>query len=230
MLSRHDAHCTAVTMTVRLSPTTLFLISAAALGFSFSLLATTSGVYAIREVGLNPLQLVLIGTAVEATVFVFEIPTGVVADAYSRRTSVIIGTFLTGGAFILWGSIPHFEIVILANIIWGFGHTFRSGAWQAWLTDEIGEDAAAQVFLKATQVRLVSGLIGLPIAIVFALMYLGLPFIVGGGVYLAIGLLLVVAMRETPRGQFGEKLGALAALASTVKETSLAFRGGFCLC
>ncbi len=229
MLPLHVSHCADAIVMVRLSPTTLYLTSAAALGLSFSLLATTSGVYAIREVGLNPLQLVLIGTAVEATVFFFEIPTGVVADAYSRRASVIIGTFLTGGAFILWGSIAQFETIILANVIWGFGHTFRSGGWQAWLTDEVGEDAAANVFLKATQVRLVSGLVGLPIAIVFALIYLGLPFIVGGGVYLVIGVLLLVAMHETPRGQFGERLGALAALASTVKETSMAFRGRFLL-
>ncbi len=101
MLSRHDSHCTNISIALRITPTALYLTGAAALGLAFSLLATTSGVYAIREVGLNPLQLVLVGTAVEATVFFFEIPTGVIADAYSRRLSVIIGMFLTAGAFVL---------------------------------------------------------------------------------------------------------------------------------
>ncbi len=210
---------------MRLSPTALYLSGAAALGLAFSLLATTSGVYAIREVGLNPLQLVLVGTAVEATVFFFEIPTGVIADAYSRRLSVIIGMFLTAGAFILWGAIPRFETILLANVIWGFGHTFTSGAWEAWLTDEVGEDAAPKIFLKATQLRLVFSLIGLPIAIVFALISLGLPFVIAGAIYGAFGLLLIVAMHETPRGQIGERLGALAALASTAKDAGMAFRG-----
>ena len=48
-------------------------------------------VYLVRELHLSPLQLVLMGTAMEAAVFVFEVPTGVVADTYSRRLSLVIG-------------------------------------------------------------------------------------------------------------------------------------------
>ena len=43
------------------------------------------------ELDLSPLQLMLMGTAMEAAVFLFEMPTGVVADTYSRRLSLIIG-------------------------------------------------------------------------------------------------------------------------------------------
>jgi hypothetical protein len=46
--------------------------------------------------GLNPLQLVLVGTVLEATAFLAEIPTGVLADVYSRRWSVIVGGPLVG--------------------------------------------------------------------------------------------------------------------------------------
>jgi hypothetical protein len=45
-------------------------------------------VYLVREAKLDPLQLVLMGTVMEAAVFVFEIPTGVVADLVSRRLSL----------------------------------------------------------------------------------------------------------------------------------------------
>ena len=45
-------------------------------------MATTSGVYAIREVGLDPLQLVLMGTVLEGAYLLFELPTGVLADGY----------------------------------------------------------------------------------------------------------------------------------------------------
>ena len=48
-------------------------------------------VYLVQELHLSPLQLVLMGTAMEAAVFLFEIPTGVVADTYSRRLSLIVG-------------------------------------------------------------------------------------------------------------------------------------------
>jgi len=63
-------------------------------GLEFALSMPTwvvMAVYLVSELDLSPLQLVLMGTAMEAAVFVFEIPTGVVADMYSRRLSLIIG-------------------------------------------------------------------------------------------------------------------------------------------
>ena len=63
-------------------------------------------IYFVEVVGLDALQLVLIGTALEVSAFLFEVPTGVVADVYSRRLSVIIGTILLGFGFMLAGSIP----------------------------------------------------------------------------------------------------------------------------
>ncbi len=51
---------------------------------------TITNIYRFTVAGLTPFQLVVVGTAMEAAVFVSEIPTGVVADLYSRRWSVII--------------------------------------------------------------------------------------------------------------------------------------------
>ena len=53
-------------------------------------------VYHTVSVGLTPIQLVTVGVVLESMTLLFEIPTGVVADAYSRRWSVIIGLFLDG--------------------------------------------------------------------------------------------------------------------------------------
>ena len=63
--------------------------------------------------GLDPLQLVLVGTTLEATAFVCEIPTGVVADVYGRRLSVIIGLLLIAFGFLLEGLVPQFAAVLL---------------------------------------------------------------------------------------------------------------------
>ena len=46
----------------------------------FSLISAVSSIYAITVAQLTPLQLVLVGTMLEASIFLFEIPTGVVAD------------------------------------------------------------------------------------------------------------------------------------------------------
>ncbi len=95
----------------------LFLTGASTL-FNY-LVFTVSAVYQVNVVGLNPLQLVLVGTAMEATVFLCEIPTGVLADVYSRRLSIIIGTFLIGASYLLEGIYPLFTVVLLAQVLWG---------------------------------------------------------------------------------------------------------------
>ena len=63
---------------------------------AFMMYAVVSSVSRITEAGLNPLELILVDTVLEISAFLFEIPTSVVADVYSRRLSLIIGTFLIG--------------------------------------------------------------------------------------------------------------------------------------
>ncbi|MGE5654714.1 MAG: MFS transporter, partial [Bacillota bacterium] len=70
---------------------------------------TTYAAYYVQVIGLNPLQLVLVGTVLETTVMIFEVPTGIVADAYSRRLSVIIGMFVLGTGYLIDGLIPYFK-------------------------------------------------------------------------------------------------------------------------
>ncbi len=87
-------------------------------------------VYFVTVAHLNPLQLVLVGTSMELSIFVFEIPTGVVADTISRRLSVIIGVFIIGVGTFLMGFIPQFLPILVAQIDLGFGlhlHQRRAG-------------------------------------------------------------------------------------------------------
>lgn len=60
-------------------------------------------VYLVRDVGLSPLQLVLVGTVMEAAVFVSEIPTGVFADTYSRRASLVVSFVVQGIGWMIVG-------------------------------------------------------------------------------------------------------------------------------
>jgi MFS family permease len=86
---------------------------------------------------MSPLQLVLVGTVMEAAIFLFEIPTGVVADTFGRRRSIVVSFLIQGGATILLGSVPSFPVIAAAWALWGFGYTFQSGAYEAWITDEV---------------------------------------------------------------------------------------------
>lgn len=205
----------------------VYLILATGTALAFSTRGTLSAIYRIEEAGLNPLQLVLVGTVLEASVFLFEIPTGVVADAISRRRSVIIGVFIVGAGFILEGSIPLFATILLAQVVWGLGYTFTSGAEEAWIADELGDDAATtRAFLKATQLGQLAALAGIVAAVALASITLALPLIAGGVGMVAIAIFLLLRMPEnnfnaTPR----EERETWVALRSTLQRAWSYVRG-----
>lgn len=163
----------------------------------FSMIFTVSMIYQATTVGLNPLQLVLVGTTLELSAFVFEVPTGVVADVFSRRLSIIIGTFIMGAAFLVEGSLPFFAAILAAQVLWGLGYTFTSGATQAWIADEVGEEQAGRAFLRADQVGLVGALLGIAPGTLLGNVSVALPIVLGGLLLIGLGAVLIVIMPET---------------------------------
>jgi DHA3 family tetracycline resistance protein-like MFS transporter len=180
----------------RLSAHVVYLVFVATTSFFFTVWASLSALYRIQVVGLDPLQLVLLGTALELAVFIFEIPTGIVADIYSRRLSVIIGMLLVGLGFLLEGLFPIFSIVLAAQVIWGIGATFESGAIDAWISDEVGEERANKLFLRASQISQGVSITAIIAAVVLGNVSLKIPMIVGGIGYLSLAFFLILFMPE----------------------------------
>ena len=163
----------------------------------FSMMFVTTSLYEATVAGLTPVQLILVGTALEISAFVFEVPTGIVADVYSRRLSIIIGYVLMGLGFLVEGFFPAFLPILLAQVIWGLGYTFTSGATQAWITDEIGEDHANKLFMRGTQVGLFASLLGMGGAMLVGANNVALPIQVGALGVVLIGITLMIIMPET---------------------------------
>jgi DHA3 family tetracycline resistance protein-like MFS transporter len=183
-------------MRKRLSPFTLYVILQFASSLFFSLIFTVNTVYHVTVVDLTPLQLVLVGTILESTVFLFEVPTGVLADVKSRRLSVIIGYVLMGVGFIVEGSVPRFFTVALAQLFWGLGYTFTSGATQAWIADEVGEERAGEAFLRGAQAGQAGGLIAIPLSVLLGSAVITLPIVLGGVLMVLLALFLAFTMTE----------------------------------
>ena len=175
----------------------LYLTMQGALALFTSIIFTASSIYQVTVAGLTPLQLVLVGTTLELSVFIFEIPTGVVADVYSRRLSIIIGMFLIGLGFLVEGTFPIFWAILLAQVLWGVGYTFTSGATEAWITDEIGEAAAGRAFLRGNQVDQAASLLGIGLGVLLGSLRISLPIQIGGVLIAVLGVFLIVFMPET---------------------------------
>jgi MFS transporter, DHA3 family, tetracycline resistance protein len=200
----------------RLGAERTWLLYQGAVSFSMALGWTLAPVFFVRELHMSPLALVLTGTALEIGYFVFEVPTGIVADSYSRRLSVIIGVSVMGAGFVVTGLAPSVAIVIAAAGLMGFGWTFRSGAEDAWLADEVGVENIGRSYQRGAQVARLAALGGIGVAVALALAGPRLPVIAGGLVLMALGAALAFLMPETgfERARRGE-LSALRSLTAT---------------
>lgn len=174
-----------------------FLVRTGVQDFLFGLAFTVQAVYFILNAKLDPLQLVLVGTVLEASCFIFEVPTGIVADVYSRRLSVLIGIGLWGLGFLIEGFFPFFGAILVAQVVMALGYTFNSGALQAWIADEVGEENVGRTFLRASQVGRVCSLAAIIASVGLGSINPAIPILLAGVGFLVLTVYGVVAMPET---------------------------------
>jgi len=181
----------------------------------------------IESAGFGPLQLVLIGTALEVVYFLAQVPTGLIADLHSRRLSVIIGVLLTGGGTVLQGVSPTFGAILAGTVAWGIGAACVDGALEAWAADELGEDRIGAALTRGAQVGQAATVLGMAASAALAPVRLWLPVVIGGAVWLGLGLMLGPIMTE--RNFHGvskqDRPGSFAAMRQQVRDASRASRG-----
>lgn len=82
-----------------------------------------------------------------------EIPTGVIADRFGRKTSIILGSIVLSIAALIYGSIPNFYNFLLGEFLFAIGVALISGADKAILYDSLKENnqehLSVKIFSKA---------------------------------------------------------------------------------
>jgi MFS transporter, DHA3 family, tetracycline resistance protein len=182
---------------LKLRPETVYLLLTGLYTFTFSVVLTVAIVYQTQQAGLTPFQLVASGAATQVATFVFEVPTGLLADVKGRRFSVITGMITLGLTFLLMGASTNFWTIFAAQGAMGLGLTFLSGAQEAWIADEVGIDKAGPVFLRSSQTMQFGRLAGIPTGVGLGLISLRLPILLGGAMFGLVALLLWMVMPET---------------------------------
>jgi MFS family permease len=93
----------------------------------------------LLDAGLNNLEAFSANAFFTAGQVIFEIPTGIVADAWGRRTSYLLGAvtlMITTLVYVLfWYLKAPFWMWAIISMFLGLGFTFFSGATEAWLVD-----------------------------------------------------------------------------------------------
>jgi MFS family permease len=122
----------------------------------------------LMSAGLTIFQVMLVNATFSLGQFVFEVPTGVVADTIGRRASLLLclATVLVATlaylatAWLGLGIVPF----IFVSVLLGLGFTFYTGAVDAWMVDavkHVGYDGPLEpIFARAQAVFGVSMLVG----------------------------------------------------------------------
>jgi MFS transporter, DHA3 family, tetracycline resistance protein len=179
-----------------ISPYRLYLLLESGMSFLLGITSATIMVYWVISGGLNPLQLLLLGTALELSYFVLQLPTGVLADMVSRRLCVLAGLFIVGLALVMEGLSPSFANLLGAQVVLGLGAALSDGAQQAWIADELGEDQMTGVYLRATQFGLIATIAGSLLSGLIALAGLNAPLLTGGALICLLAVAAAVVMPE----------------------------------
>lgn len=179
-------------------PVPVFLWWTALSSLAFRGYGLAALIYFVTDADLEPLELVLLGTALEVAVLIAEIPTGVVADTLSRKWSIVASHVIMGASFMAVGFTTEFVPLLLTQVVWGIGFTFMSGADVAWITDELNDKARIdRVLAKREQWRLLGGVLGYASAGLIAWTSdLATAIIVMGLLRLVLGLYVVAFFSE----------------------------------
>jgi MFS family permease len=158
----------------------------------------------LLDAGLSITGAFVANAAFTAGMVLFEIPTGVVADAAGRRVS-----FILGAATLLVTTIGYLGLwYIEAGLVWwivmslaiGLGFTFFSGATEAWLVDALAatgyEGPIETVFGRGQTVTGIGMLIGTIGGGFLAQVSFGLPYLVRSAMLVAVIVTAYVAMHD----------------------------------
>jgi MFS family permease len=176
----------------------------------------------LLDAGLTLTEAFVANAAFMAGMVLFEVPTGVVADARGRRTSYILGavTLLVATlAYLgLWYGNAGMVLWVLVSALLGLGFTFFSGATEAWLVDALaatGFDGDVETVLGKGQMVTGAGmLVGTVGGGLLAQVSLGLPYLMRSAMLVAVIVTAFVSMHDigfTPRrgASFGTEVARI---------------------
>jgi MFS family permease len=153
----------------------------------------------LLDAGLSSTAAFTANALFTAGMVLFEVPTGVVADTWGRRTSYLLGSLTLAVSTVLywlaWQTGAPFWAWAVTSVLLGLGFTFFSGATEAWLVDALKftgfKGNLESVFAKGQIVAGVAMLSGSVLGgLVAQWTNLGVPYLLRG---LALVVTFVVA-------------------------------------
>jgi len=130
----------------------------------------------LQRLGFSYTQMFLMETVFSVCLFLFEVPTGVIADKCGRKFSIFLGCILFGASFIVIGFTYSTVVFILAQIIGSLGMSMISGADTALVYENSKlrgktDEQAAVVASRYNALGTAGSLIAMPLGSVFVSLF-----------------------------------------------------------
>lgn len=94
--------------------------------------------------GMTEQTVLLIQSWFMISVTLLELPTGVIADKYGRKTSLILGAIAATIGLLLYGLYPNIYLFLIGEFILALAMSLISGADQAWIVDSLHQHQASK--------------------------------------------------------------------------------------
>lgn len=151
--------------------------------------------------GLDLFQINVVLAVYFGVVFLFEVPTGAIADLYGRKASFLLACATRCTAFLLYAFADGFLDCVIAEFIDAVGTTLASGSLEAWAVDGMrGEGDRRPTDRVFARAHLISRVVGVGSGVVGGYLAdadLRLPWLLAGSGYAVTGILAAVLMRES---------------------------------
>lgn len=171
--------------------------------------------------GLSALQISTLFAVWSTVAFLLEIPSGAVADKYSRKHILFFTQIVRLLGYSCWIFFPSFWGFLAGFVCWGIKSAFTSGTFEALVFDElkyIGEaDKYAKIMGRARSFSTAGNLIATLSAAV--MIRFGYPFVIATSlVSLAISSLAIISLSAAPRAETVSEKPYLLVLKAGVTE------------
>ena len=174
--------------------------------------------YAVMFVdyGLSGLEVSLLFAAWSGTCIVLEVPSGALADRFSRKRVMFAGELIRVTGYACWALYPDFWGFLIGFVLWGTEGALSSGAFEALVYDELkrlGRESEYVKVLGRTRSFRYAGMIAASVAAAAAVGS-GYEFLLWGSVaavvlagFLVLSLPEAPAAEATREGSYFELLG-----------------------
>lgn len=99
-------------------------------------------------------------------IFFFEVPTGIIGDKFGRKFSFLVGRIILGLSFLMYFITGNYVILAFGSVLFALGMAFESGAFEAWIVDQVDMEERSKIFVTRDIIRKLSVII-IPLVSVF---------------------------------------------------------------